>query len=787
MNTLNKSVFSCTFCALLAFAINAQSQIITTIAGGGPANLGGNGGQATNAEMASPFGLAMDAAGNMYIADQQNNCIREVNASGIISIIAGTGINGYGGDGGNATNAMLNLPQGVAVDASGNVYLADTRNNRIRCVNTSGTIFTFAGNGFGGFSGDGGAASSCELYGPTDIKLDGSGNIYIADDMNDCIRKVNTSGIISTFAGMGGNGGFSGDGGPAIFAQLYSPLAIALDVSGNMYITDSFNYRIRKINTSGTISTIVGKGLGGYSGDGGPATSAEIYIPYGVTVDGSANIYISDYNNFRIRIVNSSGIISTLTGNGIQAFSGDGGPAASAKIAGAAGIITDASGDTYFSDMGDNRVRKINSSGIISTIAGSSNLAPIGNGGPATAASLSTPIGIMINRTGNIYVADYAHQSIRVINTAGIISNVAGNGIAGYSGDGGPATAAELRAPIAAYVDTLGQVYITDVLTSKLRMVNTLGIISSIAGIGVPGYSGDGGPATAAELSQLEGITTDNAGNILIIDGDRLRTINASGIISTIAGQTIAGFSGDGGPATASELSGPLLISTDGNGNIYIGDAGNSRIREINSSGIINTIAGNGIGGFSGDGGLATAAELDDPFGVATDAFGNLFITNNISNRIRMVNTSGIISMAVGNGIGGFYGDGGPATDAEISNPSGITFDASGNLFFSDERNNRLRMVTPSSLTSNTTVSDKENLFIYPNPATDIINVRLNGINGKTLTTLYGIMGNELVSQSAQDVRQISLNVSAYSAGIYLLKIQTAEGSTLIKKVEIIK
>uniref|UniRef100_UPI001FE0E2EF NHL repeat-containing protein n=1 Tax=Spirosoma luteum TaxID=431553 RepID=UPI001FE0E2EF len=317
------------------------SGVISTVAGTGISGFSGDGGAATAASLSGPSGLAFDASGNFYIADGGNQRIRKVSTAGIISTVAGTGISGFSGDGGAATSASLYGPADMAYDASGNLYIADIGNRRVRKVNTSGIISTVAGNGFVGFSGDGGAATAAGLYFPTGVAYDASGNLYIADANNNRIRKVSPSGIISTVAGSGGSGFFLGDGGPATAASLVSPTSVAVDASGNLYIAELNNARIRKVSTSGIISTVAGNGSQGFSGDGGPATAASLVSPTSVAVDASGNLYIADFDNHRIRKVSTSGIISTVVGTGVAGFSGDGGPATGALLYRPSGVVVD--------------------------------------------------------------------------------------------------------------------------------------------------------------------------------------------------------------------------------------------------------------------------------------------------------------------------------------------------------------------------------------------------------------------------------------------------------------
>ena len=337
---------------------------ITTIAGNGISGYSGDGGQAVCAELNPPNAIAVDGSGNVYIADWGNHRIRKVEAStGIISTIAGNGTGGYNGDGISATAAELNYPAGVAVDGSGNIYIADDGNNRIRKLTVStGIITTIAGNGTSGFTGDGGDATNAELNNPQAVAVNTAGTIiYISDESNERVREVNASGIISTIAGNG-TAGYSGDGGPATNAEIWGTpsfsFSVALDPSGNVYIADMGNNRIRKI-TGNTINTIAGNGTAGYSGDGIPATIAELYYPTAITFDNLGNMYIADWTNQRVRKVNTSGIINTIAGNGSSGYSGDGGPATNAKFLYPMSLGLDNSGNLFILDWLNNRIREV--------------------------------------------------------------------------------------------------------------------------------------------------------------------------------------------------------------------------------------------------------------------------------------------------------------------------------------------------------------------------------------------------------------------------------------------
>ncbi len=894
--------------------------IISTIAGNGYPGFNGDGGQATTAELNGPSAVAISNSGIVYIVDYTNNRIRKINSSGIISTLAGNGTSGYSGDGGQATAAELTFPSGVAVDASGNVYFSEQNNNVIRKVSIGGIISTFAGNGYeagttnGGYSGDGGIATNAELWSPTGVAIDGSGNVYIADNGNERTREVNINGIITTVAGGGSNPYFGGDGVAATSIYL-TPQCVAADAAGNLYITATNNWgSIYKVNTNSVITFIAGSDDLGFSGDGGPSTDAEIFTPMGIAVESpSGNIYFYDSENAVIRELTPCGLVegtatvnqnvscnggingsatapipvdgtspytyfwvngnsqTTPTANGLSAgtytvratdnhgcaatvsitisqpfsltvstgvsnvsFNGDNNGSASAMVSGGTSpysylwsnannqTTATASGltqGTYSLNVTDNNGCTVTTSAIITlalqaqtyyitTFAGDtiqnygesgqeySIPGYAGDGGQAISAELNGggdfSGGVSLDGSGNLYIADVGNYRVRLVNTGGIITTLAGNGYyptiggTGYSGDGGPATAAELNTAVGVAISNTGIMYIADDDNNRIREINSSGIISTLAGNGTSGYSGDGGQATAAELTFPSGVAVDASGNVYIadLDNNTVRKVNTYGIISTVAGNGYeapayefiftGGYSGDGGPATAAELSAPSEVAIDGSGNIYITDENNNVIRKVNSNGIISTFAGNGYnagtdilyGGFSGDGGPASAAELFAPNGIALDGSGNVYISDMENNRIRMVNSGGTISTIAGNGYygGGYSGDGGQAKAAELNFPVGLAVQSStGNVYFYDEFNNVVRELMPCSLTEGVAVINQ--------------NVSCNGgsngsatvpipIDGTSPYTYFWINGNSQTTPTA----------TGLSAGTYTVRASDNHG-----------
>ena len=555
----------------------------------GRAGFSGDGGPATEAQISWPIGVAVDGAGNIYIADSNNHRIRRVDAAtGTIATIAGTGQAGFSGDGDPATQAQLYFPFGLTVDSAGIIYIADTSNHRIRKVDaTTGTITTIAGTGVLGYNGNGGPAVEVRLWAPRGVAVDGAGNLYIADSGNDRIRKVDaTTGTITTVTGWW-RSGFNGDGGPATEAQLAVPRGVAVDSAGNLYIADSLNDRIRKVDAAtGTIATVAGRT---FSGDGGPATQAHIHEPNGVATDGSGNLYIADTNNHRIRRVNAAtGTITTIAGTGETGFNGDGGPATQALLWGPTGVAVDLAGDIYIADTDNRRIRRVDATtGTITTIAGTGVQDHSGDGGPATLALLWGPTGVAVDGAGNVYIADTNSHRIRKVDAAtGIIDTIAGDGAPGYSGDGGPAIFARLDYAYGVAVDGAGNVYIADTDNHSIRRVDiTTGTITTVAGmLGARAFGGDGGLAREAYLSSPDGVAVDSAGNLYIADRDnfRIRFVDATTrTITTIAGTGERGVSGDGGPATQARLAWPTGVAVDAAGNVYFTNILNNRIRKL--------------------------------------------------------------------------------------------------------------------------------------------------------------------------------------------------------------
>jgi RHS repeat-associated protein len=747
----------------------------------------------------------------VYVADGHNNVIRSINdSSDQESVVAGNYAAGSYGNGGAATSAQVANPNGIAVDSSGDMAIADTGSNKIRFVPvatgtyfgqamTAGDIYTIAGNGTAGFSGNGAAAISAELSSPGAVAFD-SGGVVVADTGNNEVRFIPaTSG---TYFGqsmtaddiydVAGNStaGFSGNGGVATSAKLHSPTSVAVDGGGDVAIADESNNEVRFVAattgtfygqsmTDGDIYDVAGNNTAGFSGNGGIATSAELNSPSGVTFDTSGDIVIADTNNHVVRFVPKStntyygtsmtaNYIYGIAGNGTSGTSGNGGSATSAELGTPVGLAVDSSGDVFIADLSNDEIRVVVGTSVSlinqSVTAGDIYLAA-GTGagteqisnGTAFNSELNAPSSVRSDSAGNVIIADTADNAIRFVPfangtffgvsmTAANIYTIAGTGVAGYTGNAGPAVSAELSSPSGVAVSATDNVAIADTANNVVRFIPatsgtffgvsmTADDIYTIAGTGTAGYTGNGGSATAAELSGPDGVSFDSAGDLVIADsanhvirfvpivsGTHYGIAMTADDIYTIAGNHTAGYSGNGGAATSAELSEPNDVQLDSAGDLLIPDTENNVVRFVpvangtnfgasRTADDIYTIAGNGTAGYSGNDGAATSAEFNNVMDATFDSSGDVLIADTGNDYVRflpvttgefygqLMTADDVYSIAgEGTSNPNYGGDHNAPLQAEFGKPSSISYDGAEGYFLADPLDQRVRHISMTLL-----------------------------------------------------------------------------------------
>lgn len=666
---------------------------ISTVAGTG---FVGDGGAATAATLSAVEGMAVDVAGNLYIADNAGHRIRRVEAgSGKISTVAGNGTPGLRGDGGPAAASVLNSPYGMTIDAGGNLYFADFGNRRIRRIAAAdGTISTVAGGGGG--SGSATDALSASFLGPRNVAVDRAGNLFVSDYADHRIYRVTPDGRISVAAGTG-SAGYNGDGA-ALTTQLRFPAGLAADRDGAVWVADSGNKMIRRL-AGGQIATVI----------------SSLSTPLGLALDAAGALLVADGGANVVVRRSADGTVSTIAG-------------LSPKLAGpvrdvAAGA---AAGGVWFSH-GRQAMRLVPGAAAPLVVAGDGAAAvKVVENSDARMSVLQSPMGVAVDSAGQIYIAEEALKRVRGVSSGGLIRTVAGGALpTGLSvGDGGAATAARLFAPAAVAWDAVAGLRIADAAGHRIRGVLTSGTIFTVAGDGEPGYGGDASPAAQARLNRPRGVAFDRAGNLYIADSGnhRIRRIGANGFITTVAGSGVRGYFGDGGAAVQCQLNAPQGVAADTEGNLYIADTGNNVIRRVSAAGVVSTLAGTGARGFAGDGGSAALAAFNAPAAVAVDAQGLVLIADTFNNRIRRIGGDGRIHTIAGDGGAGFWGDDGAAVAAQLNAPTGLAVDTrTGAIFVADFDNQRVRMLTPDASLTPVETPSKGEANEAPPPAAEVI------------------------------------------------------------------
>jgi uncharacterized protein (TIGR03437 family) len=614
---------------LLLPALGAAQQysISTVVGGSAPATPV----PAAASWVGNPDSVSVSPAGEVYFTSL--NAVFKVDKAGALIRVAGTTRQGYSGDGGLAVNAQLSGPAGVAVDATGTVYIADSGNNRIRRITSDGIITTFAGGGSPRIAAILPApAVSTFVNDPAAVAIDRDGSVLFAEFGTNLIRRVSPAGVLTTVASS---------------IAFFGPSSLAVDSAGNIYVADSGKNAVRKIAPTGTTTTIAGTG-----------TSTPLNFPDGVSVDASGNIFIADSGFQRIVKVSASGAVSFVAGSpGPAGYGGDNGPATSATLYYPNDVAVDSTGAFYIADSANGRIRRVGPEGTITTFAGNGTAAP-----PTS----PFPTGVAVTPSGDLYFTDSSQHRLRRLSTAGVLSTVAGTGISGFAGDGGPASAAQLATPYGVAADSLGNIYVADAGNNRIRMIGLDGTISTVAGDG-----------TAATLGFPMGVAVDAAGSIYIAEASGQRICKLSGgALTTIAGTGKSGFLGDGGLATAALVKTPTSVAVALDGTVYFGDTGNNAVRSISG------------------GKISTVATATSPNGVAVDPNGILWYSDTGGNQVLQL-IQGISTPVAGFGFPGYSGDSGTGASALLNSPTGLAFDGAGNAYVVDSGNAAIRMLKP--------------------------------------------------------------------------------------------
>ena len=604
----------------------SPSGVVTTLAGSA-GQAGSSDGTGSAARFDDPQGVAVDSAGNVYVADELNEEVRKISPSGVVTTLAGSaGQTGSSDDTGNA--ARFYQPVGVAVDSAGNLYVADLSNDEIREITPSGVVSTLAGSAAQTGSSDG-TGSAARFDDPEGVAVDSAGNIYVADYVNAEIREITPSGMVTTLAGSPEQ--YGSTNGTGSTARFNGATGVAVDSAGNLYVADLWNDEIRRISPSGVVTTLAGSpGQLGFAD--GTGSAASFYWPNGVAVDSEGNVCVADGENDEIRSVSPSGVVTTLAG--VTGYGSSDGIGSAARFEGPFDVAVDSAGNVYVADQGNEEIRKITPSGVVTTLAGSAGHYGSLNG-TGSAARFDDPMGVAVDSAGNVYVADQGNEEIRKITPSGVVTTLAGS--AGQQGSlDGTGSAARFRSPTSLAVDSAGNVYVADGENDEIRKITPSGVVTTLAGSAGQTGSSDG-TGNAARFSYPDGVALDNAGNVYVADtsNDEIRKITPSGVVTTLAGSARQTGSSDGA-GSAARFASPQGVAVDRAGNVYVADTSNEEIREITPLGIVTTLAGSAgkIGSSDGAGG---AARFYLPYAVAVDNAGDLYVADTDNNEVRLV------------------------------------------------------------------------------------------------------------------------------------------------------
>jgi sugar lactone lactonase YvrE len=661
--------------ALSSLTIDAPSTYepysFTTLAGLPPGSADGTG---SAARFNSPGGVAVDNAGNTYVADTVNSTIRKITPGGVVTTFAGLA-GSTGSANGTGSTARFNSPVAVAIDSVGNIFVADTNNSTIRKITPARVVSTFAG--LAGSTGSAnGTGSTARFNFPSALAVDSTNNIYVADTGNSTIRKITPARVVSTLAGLAGSPGSANGTGSA--ARFNFPGGVAVDhaVTGNIYVGDTSNFTIRQITPAGVVTTLAGSpGLRG--GTNGTGSAARFLLPAGMAVDSAGNIYVADADACTIRKIAPGAVVSTFAGSFSKGGSQNGtGSAARFNIPG--DVAVDSSNNLYVADSNNCTIRKISPAAVVTTVAGLAS--PGHTNGTGSAARFDFPQGVAVDTTGKIYVTDPVESAIRKITPSAVVSTFAGSpGTSGYVDATG--TAARFRFPrLGLTVGAFNNVYVGDTFNFVVRKITPNAVVTSVIT----------NPANGA--GEVRGVAIDSSGNIYTADYPHhtIRKITPDGTASIFAGLNDTPGSANG-IGSAARFNFPLGLAVDGAGNVYVADSGNNRIRKITPAAGVTTFAGSAVG--SGDG-TGTAARFNFPSGLAVDHSGNVFVTDAGNNTIRKITPARVVTTLGGLALSPGTSDG-AGINARFSSPRGIAVDSVGNIYVADTSNHTIRVGTP--------------------------------------------------------------------------------------------
>ncbi len=649
---------------------------------GGPGRADGSG---PAARFYLPDGVASDGQGNVYVVDSGNHTIRKITASGVTTTFAGmAGVAGSADGTGPA--ARFSDPHGIALDNIGNIYVADSGNATIRKITAGGGVTTLAGLPGVQGSTDGTGANGLFWY-PRALVVDGAGTIYVAD--NSTIRKIAAGGVVTTPAGQPGPWGNADGTGPT--AQFAYPSGITVDGAGTVYVADTGNNKIRKLTPGGVVTTInLINGTGG---------AVQLYGPYGITVDSAANLYVTENSENTVRKITPGGVVTTLAGSYSNRGGSEDGVGIAAQFSNPRGVALDNAGNFFVADSSNHTLRKINSGVAVTTLAGLAG----GSGstdGTGVAARFNFAVGAAVDGEGNVYVADTINQTIRKITPGGAVTTLAG-GVGVYGGVDGTGADARFFEPNGVATDRAGNVYVADTWNHAIRQVTPAGVVTTFAGtLGFFNMGSTDGTGAAARFRFPNGVAVDDAGNVYVSDSlnSTIRKITPGGVVTTLAGT--AGVLGSlDGQGTAALFWSPRAIASDAAGTVYVAD--NYVIRKITAGGVVTTLAG--TPGVQGNvDGTGAAARFTSPSSLGVDGAGNVFVTELINfgqskggNTIRKITPGGVVTTVAGS-VGFIGSEDGVGLAAGFNSPSGIAVDGSGVLYIVEAENNAVRKGQPA-------------------------------------------------------------------------------------------